>query len=91
MLYFTAAVLIIWNVITFAMMGVDKLKAKTGAWRIPEKVLLTSAFLLGAPGSIAGALVFRHKIRKLKFIVGLPAALIFNVAVMIYGINILAV
>ncbi len=69
---------IIWNIITFLVMGIDKWKAKRNSWRISEATLLTAAFLMGAVGSVAGALVFHHKTRKLKFKIGLPAALLVN-------------
>ena len=43
-----------------------------GAWRIPERVLFSLAFLLGAPGAYAGMMVFRHKTQHRRFAVGLP-------------------
>lgn len=60
------------SLIAFVAMGADKLKAKQGAWRIPERVLLSLAFLLGAPGAYAGMMVFRHKTLHRRFAVGLP-------------------
>ena len=60
------------SLIAFVAMGADKLKAKQGAWRIPERVLCSLAFLLGAPGAYAGMMVFRHKTLHRRFAVGLP-------------------
>lgn len=77
--------LAVWNVVTFIMMGVDKRKATHDQRRISEKTLLGSAFAMGSIGEIAGAFVFHHKTRKLKFQVLLPLALIFNAAV-VYGL-----
>jgi len=74
-----------WNLITFLMMGLDKMKAKADRRRISEKTLLTSAFVMGGIGIAAGALVFRHKTRKILFKIGIPLALIVN-AVVIYGL-----
>jgi uncharacterized membrane protein YsdA (DUF1294 family) len=37
--------IIILNIVTFAVYGIDKIKAKKGAWRIPEKSLLLLAFI----------------------------------------------
>ena len=34
-------VLLIWNLLIFVIYGIDKSKAKRGAWRIPEKYLLS--------------------------------------------------
>lgn len=72
---------LVWNLITLALMGIDKFKAKHDLWRIPESTLLLSAFLMGAVGSFAGSRLFHHKTQKTKFKIGLPAALIFNIAV----------
>ncbi len=47
--------------------GADKSKAKRGAWRIPEKVLLSLSFFGGAAGALAGMLLFRHKTRHWYF------------------------
>ena len=57
----------------FFAMGLDKLRARSGGRRIPERVLLVLAALLGAPGAYAGMMVFRHKTRHMRFAVGLPA------------------
>jgi len=56
----------------FVLMGLDKLYAKRASRRIPEKLLLTVALFLGAPGGYAGMMVFRHKTRHARFAVGLP-------------------
>ena len=64
------------NVVGFFLMGLDKWKAKRGAWRIPEKNLFTAALLGGTVGVIAGMNTFRHKTRHRKFAYGLPALLI---------------
>mgnify|MGYP002537828087 CR=1 FL=1 len=60
-----AAVWAVWNLITFGMMGIDKYKAEHGKWRVSEKALLLSAFLMGAVGSLAGSRIFHHKTKKL--------------------------
>ena len=69
MLYLIAIVM---SVISFVMMGVDKRRAKRGAWRISEKALLTAAFLMGAPGGWLGMQVFRHKTKHAIFRLCLP-------------------
>ena len=56
------------NIIGFFIMGWDKLMAKTGSWRTPEKTLFTITFLGGGIGTIAGMYVFRHKTRKTRFL-----------------------
>jgi uncharacterized membrane protein YsdA (DUF1294 family) len=55
------------NTFSLVFFGVDKLKSKRGGWRIPESRLLLIAFF--APfGAYAGMLLFRHKTRKVKFL-----------------------
>lgn len=77
--------MVIWNLIAFVMMGMDKRRAIKDQQRISEKTLLTSAFIMGAVGIGAGMLVFSHKTAKTRFRIGLPLALIVNAAV-IYGL-----
>ena len=80
LLYYLAAV----NVLAFALMGIDKVKAKRGVWRIPEKVLFLSALIGGSIGTIAGMFVFRHKTKHLSFVLGLPAILLLQLALALW-------
>ena len=72
------------NVIAFLAMGIDKWKAKRGAWRIPESTLFALVLLGGGIGGIAGMIVFHHKTKKPKFQIGFPSILIFEIALVIY-------
>ncbi len=67
------------NIIAFLVMGLDKLKARRGWWRIPESILFLLALGMGAAGILAGMLVFRHKIRHAKFLIGVPVLLVLNI------------
>ena len=78
-------IMVVWNLITFAMMGIDKVRAKANKRRISEKTLLLSSFIMGAAGIAAGALVFHHKTRKLKFQILVPLSIIVNI-VTIYAL-----
>lgn len=71
--------LIVINLIAFLSMFIDKKKAKWGRWRIPEDTLFLYAILGGTIGSIAGMYTFRHKTKKPKFYVGMPALLILQI------------
>ena len=82
--YVIVAYLIIVNLIAFCLMGSDKKKAKTGAWRIPEKTLFLSAIIGGSIGAIAGMQVFRHKTKHWYFKYGMPAILILQVAIAVF-------
>ena len=64
-----------WTLIAFALMGIDKWKAKHDSWRIPEKTLFLSAILGGSVGALAGMFLFRHKTKHLSFTVGMPLIL----------------
>ena len=67
--------LIIINAIAFLLMLADKLKAKRGAWRIPERTLIGVAALGGSIGALAGMYLFRHKTKHIKFTLGIPVIL----------------
>ena len=59
--------ILIWNLLVFMIYGLDKSKAKRGAWRIPEKYLLSFAFLCGGFGAWLAGITFHHKTRKWYF------------------------
>lgn len=60
------------NFITWVVYGADKIKAKSGKWRIPERTLLLLALIGGSLGALAGMILFRHKTRKPKFFISVP-------------------
>ena len=68
--------LMIWlavmSLILFILMGVDKAKAKRGAWRIKERTLILLAAIGGAIGGCIGMLVFRHKTKHAAFVISFP-------------------
>lgn len=68
------------NLLGFALMGLDKYKARRGLWRIPEKVLFGAAILGGSPGCIAGMYLFRHKTKHFTFTFFMPVILILQLA-----------
>ena len=73
------AALIALNLVTFAMFGIDKAKAETGAWRVAESTLLMLALLGGTLGAYAGRALFRHKTRKQPFGANLLAIAVLQV------------
>lgn len=68
--------LLLLNLGSFLLYGADKRRAIRGAWRIPERTLLFSAMLGGAAGALLGMWLFHHKIRKLRFALGVPLLLL---------------
>ena len=64
--------IILINLVAFALMGIDKYKAKKKAWRIPEATLFLFAFFGGSLGSTIGMFLFHHKTRHWYFLYGMP-------------------
>ena len=54
---------------TFVLYGVDKRRAGTGARRVPEATLHLLTLAGGWPGGLPGQRVFRHKTRKIPFLI----------------------
>ena len=69
--------LIFINLFAFCIYGIDKWKAKKGAWRIPEKTLLILALIGGSAGAI------RHKTRKAKFMITVPVIFVVEVILLV--------
>lgn len=71
--------LIVVNVVTFFVYGIDKWKSKRDKWRIPEAQLLGLAVIGGSIGAWAGMKVWHHKTMHKKFKYGVPAILIIQI------------
>ena len=78
---------IIMNLIGFALMGIDKYKAKKRSFRIPEATLFIVAIIGGSIGSIIGMYAFRHKTRHWYFVYGMPFILILQIIFFIFLLN----
>ena len=76
--------LIVINVVTFLVYGIDKWKAKQGSWRISEATLLILAVIGGSFGALFGMKVWRHKTMHKKFKYGLPLILIIQIILIGY-------
>ena len=72
--------LLIINVVTFALYGIDKWKAIHNKWRIREATLLITALIGGA---FIAMQMFRHKTKKWYFKYTVPAMLVVYVVGMI--------
>ena len=79
-----AGALAVWliaiNLVTFAVYGADKRRARRGAWRVPEKTLFLLPLLGGSVGALLGMRVFRHKTKHWYFVWGVPAILLAQAA-----------
>ena len=76
--------LVIINLIAFLLMAMDKSRARKHQWRIPEKTLFLSAILGGSIGAIAGMYTFHHKTNHWYFVIGMPAILIVQIALIVW-------
>lgn len=63
------------NLFNFVLMGVDKRRARQGAWRVRERTFFLIAVLGGSLGGILGMHLFHHKTKHWYFRYGLPAIL----------------
>jgi uncharacterized membrane protein YsdA (DUF1294 family) len=52
---------------TFATYGIDKRRAESGEWRIPELNLHLAEFLGGWPGAFVAQRWFNHKTSKISY------------------------
>ncbi len=82
--YFYVLYFVVINICGFSSMGIDKSKAKRGAWRIKERTLFLFAILGGSIGSIAGMQLFRHKTKHTYFVIGMPAILIIQIIILVF-------
>lgn len=82
-----AIYLVIVNCVGFAAMGIDKSKAKRGAWRIPEKTLFLLSIIGGSVGTWLGLYAFHHKTKHWYFVVSMPLILVGQIALAIYFIR----
>ena len=82
--------LLIINVVTFIVYGIDKYKAKHAKWRIPEATLLLLAAIGGSIGAWCGMKVWRHKTMHKKFKYGVPVIFILQVVLALWIVNKLA-
>ena len=76
--------LVVINVVTFFMYGIDKWRARKSKWRIKETTLLGMAVLGGSVGAWLGMKAWHHKTLHKKFIYGVPAIIIVQLAIIGY-------
>ena len=80
-----AIVLLVMNIVAFALMAIDKQRAQRGAWRIKEKTLFLATGLFGGLGGTLGMYLLRHKTKHWYFRLGFPALLVLQVALLAAG------
>ena len=83
---FLSLYLVVINVVTFVVYGIDKRRAIKGKWRISEKALIMLAVCGGSIGAWIGMQVFRHKTKHLLFVIGVPLIFFVEIVIVIYFI-----
>ena len=76
--------LLVVNITSFFLYGIDKYKAKKGKWRISEATLLLMAVIGGSIGAWVGMRIWHHKTMHKKFKNGIPIIIILQVALAVY-------
>ena len=76
--------IVIVNIATFCLYGIDKSAAIKQKQRIPNRVLLLTAAFGGSLGALAGMYTFRHKTKKWYYTVTVPAMLIIQIAAAVW-------
>ncbi|WP_297714576.1 DUF1294 domain-containing protein [Clostridium sp.] len=67
------------NILLFTLMSIDKKRAKLKQWRISEKTFFILALIGGSVGGVLGMYTFRHKTKHLKFTLGFPTIILFQI------------
>ena len=78
-------VIAVMNVVSFALMGIDKRRARRGAWRISEKALFLTTACFGGLGGVLGMRVFHHKTQHWYFKVFFPVLLVVQIVLLAVG------
>jgi len=78
--------LVIINLVTFLVFGLDKWKAKwkvthEATRRVPEKTLFLLAALGGSVGALLGMRVWHHKTLHRSFRIGIPLILLLQILI----------
>ena len=67
------------SAVTFIVYAMDKRAARRGAWRTPESTLHLLELFCGWPGALFAQACFRHKWKKLSYMVVFWLCVIVNV------------
>ncbi|SKC83298.1 DUF1294 domain-containing protein [Maledivibacter halophilus] len=86
--YFALYILII-NIYGFAIVIIDKYKAKKNKWRIKEMNFFIVAFIGGAIGILLSMMMARHKTQHKSFYIGIPLLYLFNKAIVCVSIYVI--
>lgn len=80
------AILIV-NLLTLAIYGIDKWLAIKQKRRVPEKYLILLAVIGGSVGAWSGMLMFHHKTKKYLFSIGVPVIFVLQVVGVFFALK----
>ena len=87
--YVLLVLFVLVNLVAFALMGVDKQRARTHQWRVPEKTLFLLAIVGGSVGALLGMWTFHHKTKHWYFRIFFPLLAIVQLGIFGYLMQIL--
>lgn len=76
-------ILYIASIFTFMLYGWDKHLAIYDRSRVPESILMVFTLLGGAFGALCGMILFKHKVTKPLFYIGVPITLAIQLAIIV--------
>ena len=79
--------ILVMSIVAFCVCGADKFAAQRQKSRVPEKVLFLLSALGGSVGMYLGMFTFRHKTKHWYFVVGIPAIILVQAALILYCIR----
>ena len=79
--------ILVMSIVAFCVCGADKFAARRQKSRVPEKVLFLLSALGGSVGMYLGMFTFRHKTKHWYFVVGIPAIILVQAALILYFIR----
>ena len=86
MYYFIIYIIII-SLTAIIITIVDKYKAIHHRWRISESALILISALGGGAAMYITILIIRHKTQKLKFMLGIPMIIVFELIAVLLVLN----
>ena len=79
--------ILVMSIVAFCVCCADKFAAQRQKSRVPEKVLFLLSALGGSVGMYLGMFTFRHKTKHWYFVVGIPAIILVQTALILYFIR----
>lgn len=83
-IYFLYIYILVMSVLSFFSMGIDKVRARKGYFRTPEKTLFILAALGGGIGGTLGMFRFRHKTKHWYFRVFFPLFAVIQISICVW-------